>query len=954
LSTSETIAAEARKDGAAGESSGQWHGRAAQALGLEGPVDREEFKDVLDGRLPNGVVLGRRFEGEWQHTPGWDLTFSAPKSVSILAEVAQDDRLHDAHERAVTEALAWAEENAIGTRVPSAAGTIFERTGSMLVARFTHHTSRNQDPNLHTHAVTANVTMTADGDWRSVHSRELFVNKMAIGQVYRASLARDVLELGYQIERTHADGRFEIIGVPKELIKENSSRRTEVENKLAEWGASDPETAARAALVTRPHKRDVPLSQLIATWRQTTDARGIDIDALVAEAKERGPQQMPAGLDRETILRESIQKLAEPEAVFRHGDLVREVLARGVGRIDAQAAEKAIEQARIGVPLRQADEGGRRLWTTTKASAQEQKSLEIAAGVDRSVRPFLSAEQAAAILADRGLTEGQRSAAELILTTDSPHTGVVGRPGTGKTTMLRTVREQLERQGVHVIGMAQNANAARNVEKEAGIESSTIHKHLGRIATRLAQARSTNLFDRLLTEFTRREEVWVIDEASQLDNNLLNRVLRAADSLGARTVFVGDTRQLSAIQAGKPFELLLDRGMPHVEMNEIVRQRHVADKQVVQDAIAGRVKGVLDKIDSRTHEIEDKDDRIKAVVAHWALEPEKRDSTVVLTVTNKERAAIIERMRDVLRIEGKIPGEVDRIVFDKVWGYRMDARDASFYKASHVVRFGDENSVIGAKSGSYWDVIAVDSKRNLLLIQDGEGRQVLWNPREDGARADHGPVVFERRATTLAPGEKVRWTDNRNQFGLINGQILTVEKVKAESTVFRTDEGRKLEVSHAEESGKHWQHANASTLYSSQGVTAEHTVLHMNSEAAKLISQRLLVVAVSRQREQVHLYTDDRTRLQQVLERNLGDKSSAVEALERRDQVEAAQRLERELARQRQESDAVQRSVENTRPEKTREAERAKTRAPERGKSGTKSRDRGRDESPRPPPMLER
>jgi conjugative relaxase-like TrwC/TraI family protein len=942
------------RDDFVNESSGRWYGEAAQALGLEGKTESADLKDVLDGRLPNGVVLGRQMNGEWKHTPGWDLTFSAPKSVSILAEVGQDERIHDAHQRAVSEALDWTEDNSIGARVPSTAGTIFERTGSMLVARFTHHTSRNQDPNLHTHALVANATLTPEGQWRSVHSREFFNNKMAAGQIYRAALARELLALGYVIEKTHTDGRFEVIGVPKELVDEMSSRRTQIESKLAEWGAADAETAAKAALVTRPHKRDVPLSHLIAAWRQATNARGFDVDDLVAAAKERGPQTMSQTTDPKTLLRESILKMSEPEAVFRHGDLVGEILARGVGQLDVKAAEKLIDEARRGVPLRQVDEGGIRLWTTTTASAQEKRSLAIAAGVDRSVKPYLSPERAGEILKDRQLTEGQLQAAALILTTDSPHIGVVGRPGTGKTTLLKTVREQLERQGIQVIGMAQNANAASNLEREAGIESSTIHKHLREIAPRLARASSTGMFDRLYTELTRRDEIWIIDESSQLPNNLFNRVLQAADKLGARTVFVGDTRQLSAIEAGKPFELALDRGMPYVQMSEIVRQRNEADRAIVHDAIAERVAPALDKLASRTHEVKDKDDRLKAVVGRWLRDPNKRESTVVITTTNKERAAIVERIRDALRVEGRIPGEVARETLEKVWGYRMDARDASFYKPSHVVRFGAENTAINARAGSYWNVLAVDTKRNVLLLEDSEGQRRLWNPREDGARASFAPVVFERRSTTLAAGEKVRWSQNNDALGLVNGQRLTVEAVKQSSTTFRTEDGKKIEVSHAEDSGKHWTHAYASTLYSAQGLTADHAIVQMSSESARLISQRLFVVAVSRQRDSIALYTDSRPKLQEVLERNMGDKSSAVEAAERHHQVNDAQRLEKEMARQRAESEALQESIARSRPQHSAENERKQSQKEDTRKPPSRERARGRDDTPRPPPVLER
>jgi conjugative relaxase-like TrwC/TraI family protein len=909
-----------------GESQGVWGGAAAAALGLDGSVARDDFQSILDGRLPNGIALGRKFEGEWQHTPGWDLTFSAPKSVSVLAEIAQDARLHAAHEKAVNEALAWTEENAIGARVPSSAGTVFERTGAMLVAKFTHHTSRNQDPNLHTHAVVANATQLADGQWRSVHSRELFNNKMAIGQIYRSALAREILALGYGIEQTHRDGRFEISDVPKDLVRAMSTRREQVESKLAQWGASGPEAAATAALVTRARKEDTPLSHLIERWRGLVAARGVDLEAIVEASKERGPQTLSSGLSHEGAMREAIAVKAESEAVFRHGELVREFLQRTLGRADVATAERLVEEARAGVPLRTADEGGVRQWTTTRATVQEQRTLSIAVGVDREVRPYLKSEHARAILADKGLTQGQALAAELILSTDAPHMGVLGRPGTGKTTLMNVVRSQLARQGVHVVGLAQNSNAARNLEKETGIASSTIHKHLRNTAAAVARASSAGWLDRTLHELTRREELWVVDESSQLPNNLISRLLNAADRMGARVVFVGDTRQLGAIEAGKPFALLLDRGLPHVEMDEIKRQYHAKDRAIVVDAIAGRVHSAMDQLREKTVEVANADDRLKRVVGEWARDPDKRDSTIVFTLRNQERTALNEQMRDVLRAEGKIRDEQSRTVLEKVWGTRADTRDATFYKVGYVVHVSAPLQAQAVPRGAYLEVMAVDVKSNTLTVRDLEtGVSHRWDPRLEAPKEKFPPIVYEPRHTTLAEGERVRWLKIDSARGLVNGELLTAERVRDHSTVFRKEDGTRLEIPASHTDGQHWTHAYASTLYAAQGQTAEHAIVHLTSESGRLLNQTAFVVAVSRHRDSLTVITDSEEKLRRTLERNIGEKTSAVESRDRHEEVAAAIRLDKYAAQLRDEDRRLREAVDHSRNGQTPSASRAPT-----------------------------
>ena len=211
-----------------------WAGRGADDLGLKGPVDADTFRQVLEGRVPDGsdTRLGRRGkDGEILHRPGRDLTFSAPKSVSIAALVGGDRRIVEAHDRAVAAVLAWVEKNAAETRMKDPETGKMARVGNqkIVAATFRHDTSRNLDPQLHTHAVLANMVQGEDGKWRSMANEGLYAQQKLIGMLYRSELAAGLGRLGYGIEKTHADGRFEIAGVPREAIDAFSSRRAEIE-----------------------------------------------------------------------------------------------------------------------------------------------------------------------------------------------------------------------------------------------------------------------------------------------------------------------------------------------------------------------------------------------------------------------------------------------------------------------------------------------------------------------------------------------------------------------------------------------------------------------------------------------------------------------------------------------------------------------------------------------------
>ena len=270
-----------------------WAGRGAEELGLKGPVDPDSFRAVLEGRVPDGsdTRLGRRGkDGEILHRPGRDLTFSAPKSVSIAALVGGDGRIVEAHDRAVAATLAWVEKNAAETRMKDPDTGTMGRVGNqkIVAATFRHDTSRNLDPQLHTHSVIANMVQGGDGKWRSMANEGLYARQKLIGMLYRNEFAAGLSGLGYGIEKTHADGRFEIEGVSRDTIEAFSTRRAEIEAAMNDRAlgstADSPRLAERAALMTRAAKRDIDREELRGVWQKQAADLGLDAKALVAEA----------------------------------------------------------------------------------------------------------------------------------------------------------------------------------------------------------------------------------------------------------------------------------------------------------------------------------------------------------------------------------------------------------------------------------------------------------------------------------------------------------------------------------------------------------------------------------------------------------------------------------------------------------------------------------------------
>lgn len=273
----------------------EWAGAGAEDLGLSGDVDREDFRTLLDGQVA-GRQLGTPRDGGIDHRPGWDVTLSAPKSVSIMAQVAGDRRLIGAHGAAVKVAITHIESQLAATRIRDGGDIRRAATDNLVIASFQHGTSRAHDPQLHSHNVILNMTRGEDGTWRSLEPRAIYQLQKQIGAIYRQELAREVRALGYDMI-VSKDSMFEIAGVPQAALDAFSRRSADIEAALDARGqtreTASPAEKQIAALDTRDSKESVDHRKLAADWRVTADARGFDRQARTALIEQTDARARP-------------------------------------------------------------------------------------------------------------------------------------------------------------------------------------------------------------------------------------------------------------------------------------------------------------------------------------------------------------------------------------------------------------------------------------------------------------------------------------------------------------------------------------------------------------------------------------------------------------------------------------------------------------------------------------
>ena len=916
------------------EASG-WFGKGARELGLKGPVDPDTFRAILEGKVPDGsgTELGRRGkDGEILHRPGRDLTFSAPKSVSLAALVGGDRRIVEAHDRAVAATLAWIEKNAAETRMKDSVTGQMVRAGNqkIVAATFRHDTSRNLDPQLHTHAVLANMVRGEDDKWRSMANEKLYGSKMLLGALYRNELAAALTRLGYRLEKTHADGRFEIAGVSRETIEAFSTRRAEIEAAMAERGlgtpGDNPRFAERASLMTRAGKRDIDRGELRGVWERQAADLGLDARALVAEAAGNsavpvreaaapvpddaggvrqpgagaadGPSREPgsAGDPVRTAAREAVPQgaraspaadavawalahLSEREAVFARTDLFAAALSFAPGTVTMAEAEREVAALEEAGALHAVDiPGAEDSLATARTVAEERETVaSMRSGQGRGA----IAMRSWAVLGhlNKGpLTAGQKEAVKLILSSDDRVVGVQGYAGSGKTTMLDRARVLAAKKGYRMMGLAPSASAVQTLGAEAGIRSETLQRFLARNAGVAGGRLTKNGAKEMRAAFAK--TILVVDEGSLAATVQARDLLRIANELRIpRVVLVGDAKQLDAVDAGKPFAQLQAAGMKTAVMDEIMRQRAPALKEAVEASLRGEIGKAFEKLGGNVAEV--KPDNIAgAVAARWLrLSAEARENTGVMAPSHELRQAINGHVRVRLAREGRIHGPAmksERLVSR---GYtNAEKALAGNYGVGDVVAFHRPYKRIGVEKGDERRVMGVDHKTRTVLLDNAKGGKVAWKPGEIGGRRG-GSEVYKAESIELRAGDRIRWTRNDAGLGLVNSRTAEVLSVGNGRVAFQLEDGKKLELGRNDPQLRHLDHAWASTVHAFQGRTVDNVIAAMEARHPHLTTQKSFYVEISRARDRAELVTDDAAELRAQLQAVTGERIAALEGI---------------------------------------------------------------------------
>ncbi len=694
-----------------GEAPGRWSGSGAAAAGLEGQVEPGDFERLLAG----GGLRQPVREGA---IAGFDLTFRAPKSVSVLWGIADPEvtlQLGEAHDAAVEAALGYLEREACRAR-RGAGGAVQVRGSGFVAAAFRHRASRAGDPLLHAHVVAGNLTQGPDERWTALDARHLYRHAKTAGFLYQAELRRELTQrLGLAwgpVERGTAD----VLGVPREVIEHFSQRRAEILEHMAEHGGRSAQSAQVAALETRRAKHDVSVDRLREQWRARAAEHGLtgpDVERIL----------QPGDRDVPWVTAVRPEALTLEVSVFGRAELLQalaEAQPRGAAVADLERVADAMLEDRelVALPRGPVPAGlTEARFTTGEMLAVEQDLLDRATQSIDAGRGLVHADAVAAAFAGRSLSQEQRQVVDDLCRRGDGVSVVRAAAGTGKTFVLDAAREAWQATQRDVIGCATSARAALELSDQAAIPSVTIAQLTGRLADGMQLPEGG---------------VLVVDEAGMVGTRDLARLAEAAVRSRAKLVLVGDDRQLPEIQAGGAFHALAER-LPKHELREVRRQHEAWDIQALEALRSGEIERWARAYrDHGQITVGDSAEATRAALVNdWSRATGDR---LMIAARRDDVADLNHGARRLLQDRGALgPDELTAAgrgyaVGDRVIGSRNDRR-------------------VGILNGQRGTITAADAQNRSVDVALDNGSRIRLGPEYlDAGHLDHGYAITAHRA----------------------------------------------------------------------------------------------------------------------------------------------------------------------------------------------------------------
>ncbi|HAW58256.1 MAG TPA: hypothetical protein DCX03_04465 [Bacteroidales bacterium] len=850
-------------------SKGIWYGNLKDSLKLSDNIDYEQFLHIANGFNKDGssLVLSAGRKGTEQvittsegkevrltvgsHRAGIDLTFSAPKSASILA--MEDKRIIHAFDKSVKTTLDKIEREYIQTRIQKDGVKEVEMTNKMLAGMFSHLTSRENDPQVHTHCLIMNITQDSNGQYKTTHMDNVFKDQKLLGQYQRSEFANNLRELGYNIDVTDRNnGLFEIADVDKEVIDSFSKRTQVIKEKIEQLKLDDKykdleewKLAKIATLGTRKGKQEITYDELRANVSHELAEHGYTLSSLQEKAlsSELNTDKNEAVF----YVREAISVITDNHSVFKEDKVLETASKFAIEHYTNAQLSDAINSIKHSDDMLHVGiKNGYEYFTTSRVIDSEEyvinKAETESSKINISNKEYFNPD----------LTPSQNRMIHTALNTDKMITTVQGDAGTGKTTALRYLNEIMKDEHIKIRGLAPTGRAAHELSTSADIEGMTVHSFMN------------HNDDWFKGNINKGSEVWVINEAGMLGSIRMQAVIEKAVEYDVNVILIGDKKQFMPIEQGKIFDDIQKHKdkISYVEMSDIVRQKTEYTKMAVAALSPEQVHNAITglKAQNRLIEIDNKSDRYDHVLDAYLSD--KRDSKLIITSRNTDKNELNYIIRAALKSDNKLSSGSTYNTYQHEKLDTEQQKYASNYAPVDGVKKiiyiqKDIDNVL--KRGVEAEVIQTSSRHNKILVQI-KGTD---NTHEiDTIKYGNYINAYRQEAREFAIGDKVITLKNDSMLEIKNGFMGTVSKLDNGNMTIALASGDEININVANEGRTAYNyidHAYAVTEYKAQGATVDHIVWDVDADNKTHFNNTY--VAITRAREDITIVTNSADRL---------------------------------------------------------------------------------------------
>jgi len=828
---------------------GLWGGKLARGFGLEGEVTQKDFDALIDNTHPSTGERLTKYSNDNRRV-GFDFTFNAPKSFSVLYERTQDEDLIRYYREAVSETMIEIEKE-VETRVRKNGADTERTTGNIAYAEFLHHTARPvdgvPDPHLHTHMFVMNITNDGiEEQYKAIELGKVKADSPYYEAMFHSKLTKKLTNAGYGIE---SRGRFwELAGIERDTVMKYSSRTSEIESLAEQFGITNKKMKSRLAALSRKQKNgDLTLAELREQWelRLTAEER-----TAFDNVKNHATKYVTAAKAVDLALKHHLER----QSVVKETRLIEEALRSGFGVLEVSDIKKEIDLRLSEDKLLKRDIEGIQHITTLNVLKEERQIIGFTQNGYGQYEKLNQNHQIKRIY----LSDEQCGAVDHVVNSRDRVIAVQGKPGVGKTTIMLEAIEAIEAGGTKVFSFAPSTDATENLRSDG-----------------ITTAQTTAM---LINSVEKQKEIkgsviW-IDEAGLLSVRETRNLMRIAHHQNARIVLAGDIKQHNAVIRGDAYRVLQKHaGLKPYLLSTIRRQKGQYRDAVDQIAKGNVTRGynMLNEMNAII-EIEDSNDR-NNMLAKEFVELGKKESVLAISPTHKEGEKLTEAIRNEMKEKKLLKGITRQ--FKTIESKKLTEAEREQYQnynPGEVIKYNRKSKTTdGTKieNGQQFIVEKVTAEQITIVDESKKQHRLDLATAKKFDVCEIGEIEYQK-GDSLRITANARTLDKRHKLN--NGSIYNIKSLTPENNI-------ELENGWIVDSTKgNFKYGYVVTSQSSQSKGMDHVLIAQSTESMGASSKEQFNVSTSRGKKSVRYYTDDREEFLEMVKKST-ERISAVDLM---------------------------------------------------------------------------